>query len=275
MVSNYPSRFHSADVLLQRLSSVVALTAYEREFFRAARQRADAHAAGTEIHAAGRPPAQPSLIVSGWVKRERILPNGRRQILAILLPGDLMWSNVSGRPIDREATVAVNDVEVVNVGPLLDALAAERRAFAAAAQGLNLLRYAEDCRLLDSLVRIGCQTALERTAAFIVDLHQRCIPIGFVCERSFSMPLTQEMIGDALGISVVHVNRTVGQLKKAGLIDMHCGVVKILDLGELMRLASMRENQLSAEYDFPDNVHAMPLPAAIRSSATRPDRRVN
>ena len=70
------------------------------------------------------------------------------------------------------------------------------------------------------VIDIGRRSALERVAHFMLELHERLQIIGMAEGGSFPMPLTQELIGDALGLSVPHVNRTLRQLRADDLLVM-------------------------------------------------------
>jgi CRP-like cAMP-binding protein len=239
MPSRFSSGFRSANPLVQRLSSLVALSGLERDFLNGLKQRARVYSVGAEIGTTGGPLAHAMVLVSGWAVRQRLLPNGRCQILSVLLPGDVVGDGLSERPIDRESIIAIGEVQLVSAAPILNAIARDSGSFSGLAQGLLAARHEEEGRLLASLVRIGCQPALERTVDFLVELYQRCRSIGFVHDRSFPMPLTQEMLGNALGISAVHVNRVVAQIKRDGVIEIAGGVARILDLAALSRLSGI------------------------------------
>src|SRR6266571_4156414 len=72
----------------------------------------------------------------------------------------------------------------------------------------------------EHLIDVGRRAALERVGNFLLELLTRLQAIGLADERSYRMPLTQELIGDALGLSVPHVNRTLRKLREAGLVGI-------------------------------------------------------
>jgi CRP-like cAMP-binding protein len=87
-------------------------------------------------------------------------------------------------------------------------------------------------------VRLGRQTACGRFAHLMLELSGRLARLGLVSGDSFAMPLTQEVLADALGLSVVHVNRTVQLLRREGLLDIRGGMVSLLQPERLRALAS-------------------------------------
>lgn len=228
---------YSMDLLARRLVAASSLTDAERDLLLKRQQRSQAYLAGSEIAGTREQRPRPRLIVCGWACRERIMPNGRRQLLSILLPGDLIGSCIDQRALDLVEIVAISNVKVINVASTLRMVEENPATYSGIHRGLAQLRFAEEKRLLDHMVRLGSQPALQRIAGFLLELFQRCRVIGFVSAGSFVMPLTQEMLGNALGLSVVHVNRVMRQLKAEHLIDLQAGIVKILDAAGLARVA--------------------------------------
>jgi CRP-like cAMP-binding protein len=234
-----PKALFSMDLLIRRLAAVSPLSDHERALLLNWQQHAKSHVAGSEMSGTPDQRPRPKLIISGWACRERIMPNGRRQLLSILLPGDLFGSCISQRALDLVEVVAISNVRVMNITGLLRAVEEHPDEYTGIARGLSMLRFSEERRLLDHMVRLGSQPALQRIAGFLLELFQRCRVIGFVSGGSFVMPLTQEMLGNALGLSVVHVNRVMRQLKSNRLIDLHSGIVKILDVTGLAQIADL------------------------------------
>ena len=81
----------------------------------------------------------------------------------------------------------------------------------------------------EHVVRIGRQTAYDRLAHIILELRNRLDAVGLVRDDSFELPLTQEMLADALGLTPVHVNRTLKKLKKDGQLEISEQLVKLID----------------------------------------------
>jgi len=210
------------------------------------RQPMKVYRAGATIEAAPGALRHAKLILSGWACREMMLPNGRRQLLSVLLPGDLIGNCSAESALQLADVVAIDSVTVASIEPLMRAVRKDADAFPRIVSGLAELRLSEERRLLDHMVRLGSEPAAQRMADFLLELSQRCRAIGFVTEDSFLMPMTQEMLGDALGLSLVHVNRVLNRLRQANLIKLHGGVLKIQDaigLASFAGLASADERQ--------------------------------
>lgn len=167
------------------------------------------------------------LVVRGWIARGAALEDGRRQIVGLHLPGDVM------------AAPAANEADL-SVWTLTDAatICAERfwreaETARAAGQGVgpawNALRAAERTRLVHQIVRLGRLSAFERTAHLLVELHERQVRVGLAPPGEIALPLTQDVLADILGLSVVHMNRTLQQMRRRGLISYQGGRVVLPD----------------------------------------------
>jgi CRP-like cAMP-binding protein len=155
-------------------------------------------------------PGRTVILVSGWAARQRRLPDGRRQILKLILPGDVCGLFASTQPADPP--VALTQTRVAAV------------AFAAnaASEGPTraILEFEEWC-LFNQLMRLGAMTAKERMAHLLLELYHRLAAVKLARDWSFEMPLTQEQLADVLGLSSVHINRTLQTLRREALIDGH------------------------------------------------------
>jgi CRP-like cAMP-binding protein len=97
----------------------------------------------------------------------------------------------------------------------------------------------------ERLIGIGRRSALERTAHFLLELLIRLQIVGLAAERSYRMPFTQELIADALGLSVPHVNRTLRKLRDDGLVSIEDQQVVINDIDGMSALADFDRTYLS------------------------------
>jgi len=253
-----PKALLSMDLLTRRLAALSRLADHERALLLNCQQHFKCYMAGSEISGTRDQLQRHTLIVSGWACRERIMANGRRQLLAVLLPGDLIGGCINQRALDLVEVVAISNVRVMNVATLFRAVEDHPDEYPGIARGISLLSFCEEKRLLDHMMRLGSQPALQRVAGFLLELFQRCRAIGYVSGGSFVMPLTQEMLGNALGLSVVHVNRVMRQLKASNLIDLHAGIVNILDVAGLARVADLPPQETAGELRRRDWTAALP-----------------
>jgi CRP-like cAMP-binding protein len=87
------------------------------------------------------------------------------------------------------------------------------------------------------IVNVGQRPAPARLAHVMIELRERLRVIGRLDGNSFEMPLTQEQIGEALGITGVHANRVIKQLRQEGIVELHRGRVTVLDERKFLDLA--------------------------------------
>lgn len=176
--------------------------------------------------------SQVMAIESGWACVQRLLADGGRQITRILLPGDMVGLVVEDpRDIGQEVR-AITPV-TANVAPLkrLDALFRSRPDSASALYWMALW---EQSFLAARLTDIGRRSAFDRVAHLALDVYQR---ISFLEPRTngeIEWPLTQETLADALGLSAVHVNRTLKKLKAEGFIASERGRLRFDDVDALV-----------------------------------------
>ncbi|CAN7251152.1 Crp/Fnr family transcriptional regulator [Phenylobacterium sp. LjRoot225] len=171
------------------------------------------------------------VVVSGWVSETRILPDGRRQIFSFLLPGDVAAMTHASN-IGNRGLVALTNVEIADAGALGGGEAGEGPG----AWLTDASRRREE-RLFEQIVRIGRLSAKERVLNLLLELYDRLDAIGLVKESAFRIPLTQEVFADALGLSVVHINRTLQQLRREGMVTMGRGTVMLHDRQRLASFA--------------------------------------
>lgn len=185
----------------------------------------------------GGEPVSARVIISGWACRQRCLPDGRRQIFGFLIPGDTVGLCSVNRPLDEVSTVALTRVECMDALLLREILAVNDSRHARLWMALAAARRHEDACLLDHIVRLGRQSALERSAHLFLELRDRCAAAGLEDGDRFPMPLTQEVLSDALGLSIVHLNRILQQMKRDRLIAFKSGWLTILNHARLEAIA--------------------------------------
>src|SRR5665213_1498222 len=191
------------DPILRRLRSLVNIAESDLELVRGLAERRERHGPGEQLIAEGLAAGHPRFVVSGWACRQRLMPDGRRQIFSLLLPGD---SFGFGAAPALASVVALTALETLDASAVQDA--AWRGASPGLARALAAADLLEDALLLDHAVRLGRLTAFERVAHFLLELQHRLEIAGLGDRQRFPLPLTQEILADALGLSIVHVNRT-------------------------------------------------------------------
>jgi CRP/FNR family transcriptional regulator len=214
--------------------------------------------AGTVLIAPDRPSPALYALHRGWACRIREWPDGRRIIPEIYVPGDLIGLEAAlrTRPADEVVAIQPATVQTVDSEVVSGLLARPGTATYLAWLICEAQRRAED--RADRLARFDAQ---ERLAEMLIDLHERLRRRELVTAGSFNLPLTQQQIADHLGLTVVHVNRTLRLLReeKIAIVDRH--VVIIRDMLRLRRLAC-RETNGTASPEIPVERLSRPLSAA-------------
>jgi len=174
-------------------------------------------------------------VKDGYAIRYKLLRNGKRQILNVILPGDVIGFPVSFFDRSIYSVVAVSDL-TYNICPL-DAyvrLCYERPQFGLA---LSWLAAYEAAIYAEHIVDLGRRTPLERLAHFLLELHARLLAVGRAEKTSFDLPFSQEVMADVLGLSVPHLNRVMQQLRAEQLIASRSRLVELTDMAGLQTLA--------------------------------------
>lgn len=210
----------SADAFARRLSAMAALTVEDRDRMRSCPSQRERWRPGREIASQGATSGRIKVVLGGWACRQRIRPNGVRQIFDFLLPGDLIGRAPHSGEVALTAVAAITSVETAEISA--------PHFGSTLARVLDCMKVEEEARLHDHLMRLGRLSAYERMAHLLLELHDRLDRVGQARDWRFTLPLTQEVLADALGLSIVHVNRTLQQLRREGLIDTHGGVVTLL-----------------------------------------------
>jgi CRP-like cAMP-binding protein len=175
------------------------------------------------------------LIARGFCARSKTTSEGRRQILSIHIPGeipDLMSLHLHVMDHDL-STLTACTLGFINHETLR--LLHRRQPNLADIFWRDTLIDAAMFR--EWIVNVGQRPAPARLAHVIVELRERLKVIGRIEGASFEMPLTQEQVGEALGITAVHANRVIKQLRQDGIVDLRRGRVDVLDEGRLVELA--------------------------------------
>ena len=233
-----PSHFR---VLAEHFSAFASLSAAETKLLGDLSEAARYHPPYRDLYVAGTSPSPPRMIVAGWACQYRLLPDGHRQIVSLKLPGDLVWPLMPVRLPSSCAVAALTELETVSAQPLVDAAAADPAhpgpAYPGLAHAMRVMAHLHDMLLYDQIVRLGRQTACGRFAHLMLELRERLDRVGLANGDSFAMPLTQDVLADVLGFSVVHVNRTVQQLRREQLLDIRNGTVTLTQPKALEELA--------------------------------------
>jgi CRP-like cAMP-binding protein len=217
----------SADLLIRKLESIGELTGNERDALRSLKLRPFVVKAHEEIVSEGNRPSSVSLVLSGFVCRYKVVPDGKRQIVSFHIPGDIpdlpcLFVQVADHNFCSLTTSQVAAIPHARMLALFDAHPRLAHLF-----WRDTLVDAAIFR--EWMVGIGRRSAFTRMAHLFCELIVRMQAVGLFANRSIEIPLTQADIADALGLSTVHVNRTLQEIRAAGLITFWKGKLVALD----------------------------------------------
>jgi CRP-like cAMP-binding protein len=155
-------------------------------------------------------------VLSGWAVRYKMLENGRRQVLNFALPGDLLGLQASLFKEMNHSVDALTDVRLCvfprqRIWELF-------KSYPGLAFDVTWLASREESILAEHLASVGQRPAYGRIAYIIVHLFDRARRCGLVRERKLFLPVTQQDLADAMGLSIVHTNKTLKKLKATGWI---------------------------------------------------------
>src|SRR3954451_18126690 len=241
-----PEHPDQAELIIRRLSQYSDLTPYEIELLRTLSETPERLSAGTELIAEGERLETPRLLLAGWACRQRYLPDGRRQIFDFILPGDVYGLCLRPQAIALCNAVTLTRATISNAAALGDAVLSRPEGYPGLTTASLMSASTDEAYLLGQVVRIGRQTAYERVAHLLLELHYRLGIVGLATENQMPLPLTQEIIADSVGLSIVHLNRTLQQLKRDGLVEVKGGTARLLDAGKLRGVADFRAPHVSA-----------------------------
>jgi CRP-like cAMP-binding protein len=179
----------------------------------------------------------------GFALRCRILHDGRRQVLNIALPGDFVGFPACFFESALYSIPALTDCVISPIPFAMLVGLFDRHPRLAATIFWSFA--CEAAMYAEHLIDVGRRSAVERVAHFLLELLIRLQVIGLADENSYRMPLTQELIGDALGLSVPHVNRTLRQLRDDHLVSIEEQTVIVRDIEALSALADFERSYLS------------------------------
>jgi CRP-like cAMP-binding protein len=229
--------------LIAKLCAPAALSDSDKHALRAICQNVREFEARRTIIAEGDRPNYVNVILDGWAARYKIVVGGARQITAILIPGDLCDLHVTILGEMDHSIMALSHTKVAQVPhQIMEDLPLDRPALGRALWWSTLV---DEATLRAWIVNLGRRDALEGIAHLFCELHARLKLVGMANEYNrFALPMTQDTLADALGLTPVHVNRMLRQLRSDGLIALSGGQLTILDINRLHKLAGFDNSYL-------------------------------
>jgi CRP-like cAMP-binding protein len=231
--------------LITKLEQFTKLSDEEKRSVEDAIRDVQQFEARQDIIVEGERPEDVHLLLEGWVSRYKVLPDGGRSIMAYLIPGDVCDIHIT---LLNEMDHSIGTLSPAKVAFIprqkMDTLMRREGNLARALMWSTLV---DEAILREWLVNLGHRPADKRIAHLICEMMLRSNAVGLTDDDSFDLPLTQEELADTMGITPVHMNRTLQALRSRNLITTQGRQVLINDVKRLMEFADFNPNYLHQE----------------------------
>ena len=231
---------------LKKLRKRVNISREEEEAIRGALTEVRDVRADATIIRRGQELNESLMLLSGWLARTRDLADGQRQVSELHVRGD--FADLHGFTLKRL------DHNLVTMSPVRVAVFPHERVRDVLERFPHLARIYWFMTMIDAAIHrewtvsLGRRSALGRMAHLFSELLLRLEIVGDADQNSFDFPLTQQEVGECLGLTAVHVNRTLQELRRRGLIELENRRATILDLQALHSLAEFDPFYLYLEH---------------------------
>jgi CRP-like cAMP-binding protein len=232
----------TSHVLIRRLQTISAIDEQDISTIRSLPIDLKTYAPGQYIVRDGERPTACCLLAEGFCIRSKNTFEGRRQILSIHIPGEI--------PDLQSLYLHVLDHDLVTLTECRLGFIPHAALKVLVRQRPNVVEVLWRDTLIDAamfrewIVNVGQRPAASRLAHIVVELRERLKVIGREQGDRVEMPLTQEQIGEAMGITPIHANRIIKQLREDGVLEFHRGHVTVLDEAKLEELAHFDDRYL-------------------------------
>ena len=197
---------------------------------------------GKDLISQGENPTCVRLVMEGLACRYKSLPDGRRQIMALLLPGDFCDLQISLLTEMDHSIGTLTPCRIVEMSS--EAVDRAAAAHPGIEQAFSWATLVDEAILREWLVSMGQRSADRQMAHLFCELLLRLQIVGLASDNAFAFPLTQEELGDILGLSGVHVNRTLKELRDRGLVTLKSGRLTLPRLKEIKEFSSFNPTYL-------------------------------
>jgi CRP-like cAMP-binding protein len=250
------------ECLARKLERFCALSAEEKQALDSAMTAERRFTPGENLILEHKPAEGVFVIVDGIACRYKLLPDGRRQIVGFLLPGDMCDLRVFLLKRMDHSISALSAVTAKLILP--DAAMDLLDRFPRLTRALWWTTTVEDSISREWVVNVGYRSAHERVAHLFCEIFWRLEAVGLTRSNQCRLPLTQIELGDTLALSAVHVNRTLMSMRRGNLVRLHRGQLELLDRKGLEAAAGFDPNYLHLEGGNPAAVRPLDRNAQVR-----------
>lgn len=197
---------------------------------------------GVDLISEGDKPENVRLVLKGWAYRYKMLADGKRQIMSVLLPGDFCDLHIAILKRMDHSIGVLSPVTVVEITrTTIVELTSQHPGITRALWWATLV---EEAIMREWLVNMGQRHADRAMCHLFCELLVRLRIVGLARGCSYDFPLTQEDLGDVLGLSSIHVNRTLQDLRNSGLISLQGGVLTIHEEARIAKMSGFKADYL-------------------------------
>lgn len=232
--------------LIRKLEQFVRLSAGDRAILtRAVATRVRQFGPRSDIEREGDQPTDVHLVLSGWACRYKQFEDGRRQVVSFFLPGDMCDMNIFILKEMDHSIATITSASIVDLPrEFFDEIRANHSRIATALWWETLVSAAIQ---REWTISLGQRTATERMAHLLCEMYLRLRLVGLTDGNSCEFPLIQSDLAEATGLSKVHVNRTLQELRSSGLVVLRGKTLTVPDLEQLMSAGLFNANYLHME----------------------------
>ena len=236
-----------------RLSQHLALTFAERDALQWLERREQRFEAGQVIVSEGERTEKLHIVASGWLHGSVRLQDGGRQILRFYFVGDLTTSFSIAWGHSAATLTAVSPCTLYELPrAALGRLFRDHPRLGALLYGVSA---SEHVAMADRLSSIGRTAGMFRVATLLLDIRSRLRVVDGLTGATFELPLTQQDLGDAVGLTKTHVNRSLKSLEATGLLEREGKIIRIKDVDALSTLVGFKDRHGHVATDW------LPLPS--------------
>ncbi|WP_277981152.1 Crp/Fnr family transcriptional regulator [Sphingomonas phyllosphaerae] len=226
---------------IDKLGHYVALSEAEVDALTRATSTSRKITTKTDLIREGDRPGPVFVMLEGWAMRYKVLPNGSRQIMAFLMPGDACDLHIGllaqmDHSIQTITPARVATISRTHMDELLD-------RYRGIAKAMYIAQLADEGTLRAWIVSMGRRSSIERVAHLICELFVRARG-GDLTSTTFEIPFSQIILADALGMTPVHINRMLRELRTRDIISLRRGSMSVMNPSALASVAGFDENYL-------------------------------
>ncbi len=237
-----------AGALEKRLAQHLPLTFAERDALQWLERRERRYAAGEVVIREGEPLDHLHIVASGWLHGSVRLKGGERQILRFYFVGDVTTTFSIAWGYSAATLTAVSPCTLYELPrPVLGRLFQEHPRLGALLYGVSA---SEHVAMADRLTSVGRTDGMTRVATLLLDIHSRLRVVDGLTGSTFELPLTQQDLGDAVGLTKAHVNRSLKALEATGLIERDGKLIRITDVEALSQRVEFNDRHSHVAIDW-------------------------